>query len=104
MGLSKAHKLSCFLSGLEDEIRLPIPMLAPKSLNEAFEFAKIQEKYLISSKKNFKVVVDHGKPSNLGVYLELRKRLNQGSRFHYKSSSLVLQEKGWFFKSLTPTF
>ena len=32
-GLSTAHKLSCFLSGLRDEIRLPVRMLNPKSLN-----------------------------------------------------------------------
>ena len=33
MGLSESHKMSCFLSGLKDEIRLPIRMLVPKSLN-----------------------------------------------------------------------
>ena len=33
MGLSESHKMSCFLSGLKDEIRLPIGMLVPKSLN-----------------------------------------------------------------------
>ena len=40
-GLFAAHKLSCFLSGLRDEIRLPVRMLNPKSLNEAFGLAKI---------------------------------------------------------------
>ena len=29
-GLSATHKLSCFLSGLRDEIRLPVRMLNPK--------------------------------------------------------------------------
>ena len=33
MDLSESHKMSCFLSGLKDEIRLPIRMLVPKSLN-----------------------------------------------------------------------
>ena len=60
MGLSEAHKLSCFLIGLKIEIRLQICMLVPKSLNEAFGLAKIQEEYLISSKKSFKTLGDHG--------------------------------------------
>ena len=60
MGLFEAHKLSCFLIGLTIEIRLQICMLVPKSLNEAFGLAKIQEEYLISSKKSFKTLGDHG--------------------------------------------
>ncbi|KAF5477262.1 hypothetical protein F2P56_003913 [Juglans regia] len=32
-GLSETHKLSCFLSGLKDEIRLPLRLLNPVSLN-----------------------------------------------------------------------
>lgn len=62
-GLSVAHKLCCFLSGLRDEIRLLVRMLNPKSLNEAFGLAKIQEEYNWSCKKNSKVQVDQGKPS-----------------------------------------
>ena len=50
-GLSAAHKLSYFLSGLRDEIRLPMRMLNPKSLNEAFGLAKIQEEYNWSCRK-----------------------------------------------------
>ena len=50
--LSEAHKLSCFLSGLKDEVRLPVKMLNPKNLNKAFGLAKIQEEYLLSSKKS----------------------------------------------------
>ena len=48
-GLSEGHKLSCFLSGLKDEVGLPVKMLKPKNLNEAFGLAKIQEEYLNSS-------------------------------------------------------
>ena len=51
-GLSDSHKLSCFLSGLEDEVGLLVKMLHPKNLNEAFGLAKIQEKYLNSSCRN----------------------------------------------------
>ena len=40
--LFENHKLSCFLSGLRDGIRLPMKMLNPRTLNEAFGLAKIQ--------------------------------------------------------------
>ena len=40
-GLSPKHKLSYFLSGLKDEVRLPIRMLNPPSLIAAFGLAKI---------------------------------------------------------------
>ena len=43
--LSESHKLSCFLSGLKDEVRLLVRMLGPKTLNEAFGLAKMQEEY-----------------------------------------------------------
>ena len=36
-GLSSSHKLSCFLSGLKNEIRLPFRMLNPQLLKEAFD-------------------------------------------------------------------
>ncbi|KAF5477456.1 hypothetical protein F2P56_004096 [Juglans regia] len=50
-GLSEKNKLSCFLSGLRDEIRLPVRMLNPLSLNDAFGLAKIQEQYVVSIRK-----------------------------------------------------
>ena len=48
-GLFDSDKLSCFLSDLKDDVRLPMKMLSPKNLNEAFGLAKIQEEYLNSS-------------------------------------------------------
>ena len=48
-GLFDSHKLSCFLSDLKDDVRLPMKMLSPKNLNKAFGLAKIQEEYLNSS-------------------------------------------------------
>ena len=66
-GLSESHKLSCFFSGLKDEIRLPMRMLVPKSLNDAFGLAKIQEEFLISNRKSFKPVTDVSRPSSLGL-------------------------------------
>ena len=49
------HKLSCFLSGLKDEIRLPVKMLNPPNLGVAFGLAKIQEEYLSASKRGTKL-------------------------------------------------
>ena len=53
-GLSEKNKLSCFLSGLKDEVRLPIRMFNPVNLNAAFGLAKIQEEYLLTRKKSLK--------------------------------------------------
>ena len=54
-GLSESHKLSCFLSGLKDEIRLSVRMLVLKTLNKAFGLAKIQEEYLSNGRKGFRI-------------------------------------------------
>jgi hypothetical protein len=53
-GISEQNKLSCFLSGLKDEIRLPLRMLNPLELSAAFGLAKLQEEYLLSTKKSVK--------------------------------------------------
>ena len=52
--LPEKCKLSCFLSGLKEKIRLPVKMFNPPNLGAAFELAKIQEEYLIASKKGTK--------------------------------------------------
>jgi hypothetical protein len=41
--LPEAHKLSCFLGGLKEEIRLPLRMFHPKNLVDAYSLARIQE-------------------------------------------------------------
>ena len=65
--LSENHKLSCVLSGLKDEVKLPVKMLNPKTFNEAFGLAKIQEEYLMSSKKSQRPSsLELFKPSILG--------------------------------------
>ena len=68
--LSDSHKLSYFLSGLKDQVRLPVKMLHPKNLNEAFGLAKIQEEYLNSSRRSQRPSTDFAKPSILGPKLE----------------------------------
>ena len=39
--LRESHKLSCFLSGLRDEIRLAVRMQNPRTLSAAFSLGKI---------------------------------------------------------------
>jgi len=50
-GVSDKNRLSCFLSGLKDDIRLPLRMLNPVTLAAAFGLAKLQEEYLLSSRR-----------------------------------------------------
>jgi hypothetical protein len=50
--LSDMHKLSCFMSGLKDEIRLAVKMQGPRNLSEAYALAKIQEEYLTTCKRS----------------------------------------------------
>ncbi|KAG2666849.1 hypothetical protein I3843_15G081700 [Carya illinoinensis] len=51
-GLSESFKLSCFLSGLKDEIRLTVRMFDPTSLMAAYGLAKIQEEKVLLYKKH----------------------------------------------------
>lgn len=44
-------QLSYFLSGLKDEIRLPVRMFNPPNLITAYGLAKIQEEHLLLNKK-----------------------------------------------------
>ncbi|KAF5465151.1 hypothetical protein F2P56_015182 [Juglans regia] len=50
-GLSNQYKLSCFLSGLKDEIRLIVRMFNPNNLIFAYGLAKIQEENISLHKK-----------------------------------------------------
>jgi hypothetical protein len=54
LGLSEIHKLNCFLGGLKDDICLPVRMFNLRTLMDAYSLAKIQEEYLVSSRKSFK--------------------------------------------------
>lgn len=65
-GLSEQHKLSCFLSGLKDEIRLRVKMFNPINLGTAFDLAKIQEKFINSSKKPWRYANMERKPVESG--------------------------------------
>jgi formyltetrahydrofolate synthetase len=52
--LSEKYKLGCFLSGLKDDIRLPLRIWSPHNLNKAFAMAKIQEESVLNSKRTSK--------------------------------------------------
>ncbi|EEF38806.1 conserved hypothetical protein [Ricinus communis] len=50
-GLTQAeYSLSCFLSGLKDEIKIPVKMLNPNNLQQAYALARMQDSYLNVSK------------------------------------------------------
>lgn len=51
VGLLDNLKLSCFLGGLSDEIRLPVRMFNPRTLTDAYSLAKIQEELILNTKK-----------------------------------------------------
>jgi hypothetical protein len=51
-GISDKNRLSCFLSGLKDEICLPLRMLNPVTLAAAFGLAKLQEEYILSTRRS----------------------------------------------------
>jgi hypothetical protein len=50
-GLDESYKLSCFLSGLRDDIRYPVRLLRPNTLVMAFGLAKLQEEYVACGKR-----------------------------------------------------
>jgi hypothetical protein len=60
------HKLSCFLGGLRDDIRLPVRMFNPKTLNDAYSLAKIQEECIAINLKSGKSVWYSSKSQGVG--------------------------------------
>jgi len=50
-GIFERNRLSCFLTGLKDDLRLPVRMLNPSNLAAAFGLAKMQEEYILSSRR-----------------------------------------------------
>lgn len=53
-GLSEKNKLSCFISGLKDEIRFQVKLLNPLTLNAAFGLAKIEEESIATIKRSLR--------------------------------------------------
>lgn len=46
--LSEANVLSCFLTGLKNEVGYPVRMQSPKTLQQAYALARMQNAYLTS--------------------------------------------------------
>jgi hypothetical protein len=61
-GISDYNKLSCFLSGLKDEIRLPVSMFNPPTLLAAYGLAKVQEEHVLLGRKSYRSVFNSGVP------------------------------------------
>jgi hypothetical protein len=54
--LPEEHKLSCFIGGLRDEIRLSVRMFHLKSMVDAYSLARIQEEHVLNSTKSVRSV------------------------------------------------
>lgn len=65
--LSAQHIFSSFLSGLKDEVRVPMRMLNSPTLIAAFGLAKIQEEYLLGFKRSYKIPHEHVRSSLPGL-------------------------------------
>ncbi|KAF5470266.1 hypothetical protein F2P56_010790, partial [Juglans regia] len=63
-GLSESYKLSCFLSGLRDDIRLSVKMFKPEKLLTAYGLARIQEELFGAIRKNSKGLLPLPEPTN----------------------------------------
>jgi hypothetical protein len=50
-GCDDMNKLSCFLGGLKEEIRLPVKMFNPPTLLIAYGLAKMQEEHVLSARR-----------------------------------------------------
>ena len=48
--LTEEYFLSCFLSGLKEEIKIPVKMIGPSSLQQAYALARMQESYLMATR------------------------------------------------------
>uniref|UniRef100_A0A2N9GRJ2 Integrase catalytic domain-containing protein n=1 Tax=Fagus sylvatica TaxID=28930 RepID=A0A2N9GRJ2_FAGSY len=86
------HKLSCFMSGLKDEVRLTVKMQGLRNLGEAYALDKIQE-YLATIKKSSRPAYESSR-SNWS-YQQVTSRNDQNGSDHKQLSTrppLVMQK------------
>ena len=50
-GIDDHNRVSCFLGGLKDDIRLPVRMFKPQTLLAAYGLAKVQEEYVLTGRR-----------------------------------------------------
>jgi hypothetical protein len=53
-GLSDSHRLSCFLGGLKEEIKIGVRMLNPQNLVAAYRLARIHKENLTIMRKSWR--------------------------------------------------
>lgn len=53
-GLAESYKLSCFLSGLKEDIRFMVRMLNPSNLHMTFGLSKMQEENMAALRRSTK--------------------------------------------------
>lgn len=53
-GLYEHHKLSCFLSGLRDNIQLPARTLCLNSIHTAYGLTRMQEECNLAQRREYK--------------------------------------------------
>jgi len=63
-GISDHNKLSCFLSGLKDEIRLHVCMFNPPNLLVAYGLAKVQEEHAMLGMRSYRNFTNSGFPKS----------------------------------------
>lgn len=62
--LPESYAISCFLSGLKEEIQLAVRMFMPKTLSHTYCLAKLEELKIQAAKKNRPSVKPMGNPSS----------------------------------------
>lgn len=85
------HAISCFLSGLNDEIQHAVRMFKPHTLHDAYCLAKLQEATLVSITRRTKPIL--GKPplssKGLGAAFKPSSQSSMGSqRSSYRDNYL----------------
>jgi hypothetical protein len=85
--LSDSHKLSMFLGGLRDDIRVPVRMCNPKALNDAYALARMQEECIVINTKYGKLV--WGSFRNQGGGNDNNSGFNKRGKFLWKQSTIL---------------
>jgi hypothetical protein len=84
--LIDSHKVSMFLGGLRDDIRLPERMFNPKTLNDAYALARIQEECLMTNVKGGKPVWRNQGVGNENSYAANKGGNSFGNRVQFYNS------------------
>lgn len=96
--LLEEYAMSCFISGLKDEIQIPIKMFQPRTLQRALSLAKLQEVAIEGHSKNHKggtrvttgnpPLLPTPKPFNNQNYSQNFRALGHSERLQYQQNLL----------------